>query len=296
VTPITDELLLSFPPFSLPSHLSHRHLHAFPPIPFYRNHSNPLISPSKLPQLPTLELGLNLPLASRSIEDTTPLRLSPFSLPRSFGTGIELRFLGKSTNTLISSQVSSSACCPRSLARSLLPRPQGKPRVSSDHPGLRFLRRVSSKVRKRQRLEVLHRPLRLPSPHRSDREPGSSSHLLLSHLSHLTLPSVRADLSRSLPLGTSSLPSSVRLQIFCLHGGLSPSIDTLDHIRSIDRIQEVPHEGPMCDLLWSDPDDRCGWGISPRGAGYTFGQDIRFVLFSKLRRIGEAGWRGGRRW
>jgi diadenosine tetraphosphatase ApaH/serine/threonine PP2A family protein phosphatase len=27
----------------------------------------------------------------------------------------------------------------------------------------------------------------------------------------------------------------------------------------------------MCDLLWSDPDDRCGWGISPRGAGYTFG-------------------------
>lgn len=63
-------------------------------------------------------------------------------------------------------------------------------------------------------------------------------------------------------------------QIFCLHGGLSPSLDTLDHIRALDRIQEVPHEGPMCDLLWSDPDDRCGWGISPRGAGYTFGQDI----------------------
>lgn len=30
----------------------------------------------------------------------------------------------------------------------------------------------------------------------------------------------------------------------------------------------------MCDLLWSDPDDRGGWGISPRGAGFTFGQDI----------------------
>jgi serine/threonine-protein phosphatase 2A catalytic subunit len=63
-------------------------------------------------------------------------------------------------------------------------------------------------------------------------------------------------------------------QIFCLHGGLSPSIDSLDYIRQLDRIQEVPHEGPMCDLLWSDPDERCGWGISPRGAGYTFGQDI----------------------
>ena len=77
-----------------------------------------------------------------------------------------------------------------------------------------------------------------------------------------------------------SFSSSIQLifgfitQIFCLHGGLSPSIDTLDHVRSIDRVQEVPHEGPMCDLLWSDPDDRCGWGISPRGAGYTFGQDI----------------------
>jgi serine/threonine-protein phosphatase 2A catalytic subunit len=57
-----------------------------------------------------------------------------------------------------------------------------------------------------------------------------------------------------------------------LHGGLSPSIETLDNIRNFDRVQEVPHEGPMCDLLWSDPDDRCGWGISPRGAGYTFGQ------------------------
>jgi len=30
----------------------------------------------------------------------------------------------------------------------------------------------------------------------------------------------------------------------------------------------------MCDLLWSDPDDRTGWGISPRGAGFTFGHDV----------------------
>ena len=59
-----------------------------------------------------------------------------------------------------------------------------------------------------------------------------------------------------------------------MHGGLSPSVETLDSIKVLDRIQEVPHEGPMCDLLWSDPDDRNGWGISPRGAGYTFGHDI----------------------
>jgi serine/threonine-protein phosphatase 2A catalytic subunit len=70
------------------------------------------------------------------------------------------------------------------------------------------------------------------------------------------------------------LTALIEKQIFCLHGGLSPSIDSLDHVMSLDRVQEVPHEGPMCDLVWSDPDDRCGWGISPRGAGYTFGQDI----------------------
>ncbi|GMS91847.1 hypothetical protein PENTCL1PPCAC_14022 [Pristionchus entomophagus] len=70
------------------------------------------------------------------------------------------------------------------------------------------------------------------------------------------------------------LTALVEGQVFCLHGGLSPSIDTLDHIRSLDRIQELPHEGPMSDLLWSDPEDRGGWGISPRGAGYSFGQDI----------------------
>lgn len=79
-------------------------------------------------------------------------------------------------------------------------------------------------------------------------------------------------------------------QIFCLHGGLSPSIDTLDCIRTLDRMQEVPHEGPMCDLLWSDPDDRGGWGISPRGAGYTFGQDISeaFNHTNKLTLVARA--------
>ena len=79
---------------------------------------------------------------------------------------------------------------------------------------------------------------------------------------------VFTDLFDCLPLG-----ALVDSQIFCVHGGLSPSIDSLDQVQQLPR-EEVPHEGPMCDLLWSDPDDRSGWGISPRGAGYTFGQDI----------------------
>ena len=37
------------------------------------------------------------------------------------------------------------------------------------------------------------------------------------------------------------LTAVVEDQIFCLHGGLSPSIDTLDHVRLLDRVQEVHH-------------------------------------------------------
>lgn len=33
--------------------------------------------------------------------------------------------------------------------------------------------------------------------------------------------------------------AAVCMQIFCLHGGLSPTLDTLDHIRALDRVQEV---------------------------------------------------------
>eukprot|EP00301_Raphidiophrys_heterophryoidea_P015955 c2496_g1_i1.p1 GENE.c2496_g1_i1~~c2496_g1_i1.p1 ORF type:complete len:313 (+),score=50.39 c2496_g1_i1:32-970(+) len=71
-----------------------------------------------------------------------------------------------------------------------------------------------------------------------------------------------------------SLSALVEDRIFGVHGGLSPSISTLDQIRVIDRKQEVPHDGAMCDLMWSDPEDIDGWALSPRGAGYLFGGDV----------------------
>ena len=71
------------------------------------------------------------------------------------------------------------------------------------------------------------------------------------------------------------LTAIIENQLFCLHGGLSPKLNTLDMIRQLERMQEVPHEGAMCDLLWSDPDDEVeGWGPSPRGAGFIFGKSI----------------------
>ncbi|KAF0501958.1 serine/threonine-protein phosphatase 4 catalytic subunit [Gigaspora margarita] len=87
-----------------------------------------------------------------------------------------------------------------------------------------------------------------------------------------------------------SLSAIIENKIFCVHGGLSPVIGSLDQIRTIDRKQEVPHDGAMCDLLWSDPDDIEGWGISPRGAGYLFGGDIvaQFLQNNNLDLIARA--------
>lgn len=78
--------------------------------------------------------------------------------------------------------------------------------------------------------------------------------------------------------------------VFCIHGGLSPNFDTLDEIRRIDRKREVPHEGPMADLMWSDPDEIEGWGVSPRGAGYLFGGDVvaRFNHQNNVKVIARA--------
>jgi len=72
-----------------------------------------------------------------------------------------------------------------------------------------------------------------------------------------------------LPVG-----SVINGDIFCVHGGLSPDISTLDHLSMIDRKQEIPHGGAFADLMWSDPDDIETWGVSPRGAGWLFGHKV----------------------
>lgn len=79
--------------------------------------------------------------------------------------------------------------------------------------------------------------------------------------------------------------------LLAVHGGLSPSIHHLDQIRILDRFAEIPHDGPLADLMWSDPDpDKTGFVISPRGAGYVFGHDVvwKFLHMNGLAHIVRA--------
>merc|ERR1712100_602553 len=77
------------------------------------------------------------------------------------------------------------------------------------------------------------------------------------------------DVFDHLPLG-----AIVDGEVLCVHGGLSPEIKTIDQMRVIDRKVEIPHEGPFCDLMWSDPEDIETWAMSPRGAGWLFGSKV----------------------
>ena len=83
----------------------------------------------------------------------------------------------------------------------------------------------------------------------------------------------------------------VENSIFCLHGGLSPNINKIEEISKLKRFCDVPHEGPICDLLWSDPDEnKKGFNPSPWAAGFLFGLDIteKFLHKNNLKMIARA--------
>lgn len=85
-------------------------------------------------------------------------------------------------------------------------------------------------------------------------------------------------------------------KIMCMHGGLSPDLQTMEQIRRVMRPTDVPDTGKetpsymhflslsltyrqslglLCDLLWADPDkDITGWSENDRGVSFTFGADI----------------------
>ncbi|KAJ4486100.1 Metallo-dependent phosphatase-like protein [Lentinula aciculospora] len=65
----------------------------------------------------------------------------------------------------------------------------------------------------------------------------------------------------------------VASKIFCVHGGLSPSLHSMEDIKRIQRPTDVPDYGLLNDLLWSDPSDTAlDWEENERGVSYCFGK------------------------
>lgn len=61
---------------------------------------------------------------------------------------------------------------------------------------------------------------------------------------------------------------------FAVHGGISPHLGHVSELQKLNRFQEVPAKGLLCDLLWSDPlnDVDCKWrSNSMRQCSFFFG-------------------------
>lgn len=61
-------------------------------------------------------------------------------------------------------------------------------------------------------------------------------------------------------------------------------------MRLLDRKQEIPHEGPLADLMWSDPENIEAWRRNSRGAGWIFGHKVvdQFNLLNEVSLIVRA--------
>lgn len=78
------------------------------------------------------------------------------------------------------------------------------------------------------------------------------------------------------------IASIVANKIFCVHGGLSPSLTHMDDIRNIARPTDVPDYGLLNDLLWSDPAEiDTEWEASERGVSYCFGKKVIMDFLQK---------------
>ena len=80
-------------------------------------------------------------------------------------------------------------------------------------------------------------------------------------------------------------------KIFCVHGGISPHLKTIEDITKINRFCIIPDKGLLCDMMWADPSQTVAeWGISVRGIGCTYNNTAiaRFLKNNKLQLLCRA--------
>jgi diadenosine tetraphosphatase ApaH/serine/threonine PP2A family protein phosphatase len=78
-------------------------------------------------------------------------------------------------------------------------------------------------------------------------------------------------------------------KIFSVHGGLSPQLIFYGEIHDLTRKRELPGDGILTDLTWSDPEGGVNfeWKPNSRGVGYLFGGRVthKFCHMNELRLI-----------
>jgi serine/threonine-protein phosphatase PP1 catalytic subunit len=80
-------------------------------------------------------------------------------------------------------------------------------------------------------------------------------------------------------------------KIFCVHGGISPDLKSLNDIKMINRCGKIPEKGLVCDLMWSDPSNSANrWGKNSRGVSYTYNSVAinAFLKYNKLQLLCRA--------
>jgi len=85
-----------------------------------------------------------------------------------------------------------------------------------------------------------------------------------------TMMMLFSEVFQTLPLGT-----LLNNKVLVVHGGLfSKDGIKIADLQKLDRFREPPEDGPMCEMLWSDPQPAPGRAPSKRGTAIQFGPDV----------------------